>query len=730
MQSRKSSGYNYVFQQHDLCQQISHKIQQASSINKNKASIFKLNSTSKAPTFDIKSPENINFLAMYDTICKLQKYHKDIVSAWNNNIIEYPNSLEWAKNLYLPIALALSESDKVDSLTSEEVFEKACKTPSDIDTCALLALKCNPEATLVDAHVSAKLLQWNTQGQHKYLLQDYQKHLKSWQDRRLTFPLIIAAKFMPLSKDWGISESKDAPARVQDFLDAVNSANNHSDITKVLASIPHDNMMMYLTEFLGLQWKAQKKGPLNTSFVEFIAKFTKFLANDVPKTWVLPEIMGLNTTTIGFSKLQWTTTNHKLEITSEQPLQVISTSASRKRAPCVFQNNAILKTAQLLLTTEISAIVQYPNEICRCISENNPEYMPLNAEFSSPVDNLIHLQNMSSEKIWDITKCVQVAKKGIEAHMTQEVITLPEPITIVASTIELPPKAMSYSHNTRIKLHNLAHPHNISRKKCTCKSALQQVTHIGILNQKEDSIRAMVCSALLQHYAHGLSIIEEPEEKCLHSALHETLACMVFHEPVLHNVISLNEKVEWHHSYADNRYAETQIAAGHSGRYRDWVSFFPKNSIGAYWGKLDSHVVGKDSFYQTYCPLISSSQQDVPSVVKVVSSKQFTPQVLCIQSDTDTAATVETTCTTKKRQLLYQLKNLIKSKPHILHTDENSNIKSNDIKAYIHDGTLYKCAPQNMEKFQTDNPAPQLCLVYSTKDDPSKTLDVILFEIV
>lgn len=596
-------------------------------------------------------------IRMLDQVNMLTQYRENICNFLQNPPI--PVSLHWAQSLNNPLSIPASlqgnYAEQVDlwqkkfpnKTLLQAAFEIYQATPEYDEHFSHYIASClDPTYTQVMGEISHNYLKMHKQDK-EYKLEKYEQDMGNcWKKDGLTHIFMITARNMPNVGQWGMHSHA-----MQMVFNELESCTCWDEPLQKLCAIQEDMLPVctILEQVLSL---VRKPANPPNDLQMLLTNASTYVQACIPKYLLCPVLAGFNKPTWGYQTLGLAVKNSKLCITTSDFSMCIQPNANAKRNTNV--NTLFLKLGEVVQSKEMHDLRASPN-------------------IAAKVESI----RKQFEQITDF-KFMQ-------------------PVTIVSWKLELPKKAM-----TCMKIpsdHCFSEPHRVMRKPTNDKSIFQNLSGISVVQQSDMHFRSMVTNVLQKQFK-NMQAIQYENNKEIHSALHETLACFTLHTPLLHNIIELHQSMPWTHEYEDSRYAETQVANNNCARYRDWCTLLQSPIKGMYKSRLEAHVLtSPTSLYKTYCPWLHASEH---TWVQVFSSLPMQAKILHSPANEFNA-----------KNLLQSVNNRFKHDLRQLPLrDPSFTILKEDIHTY------------------TCEDSKSVVVAYSCREDPAKNIDFLMFRFV
>lgn len=648
---------------------------------------------------DDMSIPNINTVKMIHCIDNIAKYKNELKNYMETfHVKNIPSYLGWALCLRDPINIPVVLQETYQEQFKHYVKSKYTDISKPNVELAFDIYQTTPHYDPAYAHYIASLMDAtntrligevcdNILRQHKHDLEytfvSFQEDLQNWKKTGLNHLLLISAKYMPQHTDWKTTS---------DFQDVLSHIQTSGKLPET--GVPNDSMVAGALEYIayisGL-YNVQYKDDTPT-IPEFIRTCIHKMENDIPK--FLLSFSHVKYKTWGFANLGLQYTNGILSLQSPDHLSIIDSTIHDKKI--TNTNNVFFKLGECLLMPEMSMLLNESTGIRKTLQTHASSSLSTHS-YTDISKNLSALRNVKVTN--DLNTCIQLLYDRLH-QITQSTCTqYPEPISVAAWKISLPTKVLKF--NKMPLKYNYTDPHNIHRHNCTDKSSLKGVSGILISQRNKESIESLIKNALKCTFKPGITVTYE-KDQYINTVLHESIACFALHHAALHNIISLHQSIPWVNEHEDKRYAETQVAAKRSGRFRDWCGFVQYNNKNIHVSKLDSHVITTSAIHQTFFPWLQYDNRN--TFVQVLSSlpcqSQFLPKITNNQDSSEL------------QHLLQSVNNTFKHNVSLFPRRDNVHaIEKDDVHVY------------------TDENAQTIMFAYTCRNDLEKNLDFLMFNL-
>lgn len=690
-----------------MCKDISHMLYNTDIPNIQEISVsndITSNTVSNDITSNTASIGTTNTLKMIHCINSIAKYQKDIQSYMQTFTTKnIPSNLTWALCLKDPISIP-----NVLQQTYQEQFKLYIKSKNTDFSKSHIELafdiyQTTPHYDPAYAHYIASLLDVhntrltgevcdNILRQHKhdmsYSLTSFKEDMEHWKQNGLNHLLLLSAKYMTQYTDW------KANPQFQEVL-------NHIQTNGSLPShqIPNDSMVAGALEYI-----AYISGLYNVKYVddtetvsEFINTCLHKMEDEVPK--FLLSFSNVKSKTWGFSTMNLQYKNGVLTLESPAKLSIVDFTAQEKKI--TNNNNVFFKLGECLLCPEITMLLREPTGIRKTLQLHITSSLSTRS-YNNLTENLDSLRRIRTDNldVQELDKCIHLLYNQLHEITRSTCTKYPEPVSVAAWKISLPTKVLKF--NKLPQKYNYTEPHTIHRHNCVDKSSLKSVSGVLISRRNKESIESVIKNALKSNFKNGITVTYE-KDMYVNTILHESIACFALHHAALHNIISLNQSIPWVNDHEDKRYAETQVAAKRSGRFRDWCGFVQYNNKNTHVSKLDSHVITVSEIHQTFFPWLQYDNKN--KFVQVLSSlpceSLFLPKITNNQDSSEL------------QNLLQSVNNTFKHNTKLFPTrDHIHNVEKDDVHVY------------------TDDKLGSIVFAYSCHNDLEKNVDFMMFKLL
>lgn len=635
-----------------------------------------------------KPPDNL--VKLYACVEAIQTMEVNMKSFFNTLRNTPPKNLQWTSAMHAPIEIPSVLQDnyadqmrvwqkkkgKTDALSA--CFDIYHKTPHyDQKFSYYIASLFDPSCSMLEGAVADTLLQTHKHDS-SYTLQSFEQDMLSWKDRELTHVWMIAAKCMPTTEHW-LSTNQ----RVQACLTALNESSDWKSSIKIMKDFSNNVSDNHFLATLGYIQYLLSPQPLKLRSVEgtcvdLMCNFVSFMEQEVPLFLLCPDVYGYLKETLGYKnlQLQYNKKNDSFAF-SKQTMQVLHNKSDTKQI-AVSNSNIIFKFAGLMTSSDMIDLMVHGS----IQGKRN----------ASTAENLQVLRKTPLVK-----KAVQEKIDKIQEDMLQSspVIKIDHDSTFVGWKLEAPKKNLI---PVSVPVgHSLATPHLLGRTFMEGSSS-GQIADSGFVVLQNDRASASV-SSHVKNCMHTRYATKKMYS--VNTAFHESIACMVLFDAPMHTRVCLHGSQPWEGEVQDMRYAETQQAAGGSGRYRDWCNLSSKvKGKNMLKSRLDSHVIHQKSSYRCNLPCISNNEV---KWLSVLSSLPLPLMVLQLSPNNNDSML---------HSIVQAVNNKFKHNLHLFPVQDKSFTVSKD---NVH---VYK-----------DDEANAVTLVYSSEEDKQNKLNYMLFTV-
>lgn len=643
---------------------------------------------------------NTNTPKMIHCIDSVARYQSEIRNYMQTFATQnIPSNLAWALCLRDPISIPKVLEDAYQEQFKHYLKSKNTDISKSNIELAFEIYQTTPHNDPAYAHYIASLIDSgntrlvgevceNLLRKHKhdltYSLTSFKEDLQHWKQTGLNHLLLISAKYMTQYTDWKATS---------DFQDVLN----HIHISGELPpdNIPDSHMVAGALEFIGYiggLYEVQYKDDSKT-VPEFIKTCLYNMENHVPK--FLLTSANVKYKTWGFSNMSLQYKNGVLSLKTPEKLSIIDPTSTEKKI--TNNGNIFFKLGENLLSPEMTMLLQEPVCIQKILCSRMSSSIQLKT-YKDISENLALLRHTNINN--DLNTCIDLLYEGLHDTTKSTCIEYPQPLSVAAWKISLPTKVLKF--NTLPRKYNYNEPHNVSRHHCADKSSIKGVSGIMISLRNKESIEAVIKNTLKSTFKPGITVTYEPD-RYINTALHESIACFALHHAALHNIISLHQSVPWSNEHEDKRYAETQVAAKRSGRFRDWCGFVQHSNKNIHVSKLESHVITTSMIHQTFFPWLQYDNRN--KFVQVLSSLPCESRFLPKNSNNKDAS---------------ELQNLLQSV---------NNTFRHDVDWFPIRDPIHKIENEDVHVY-TDNKANTIMYAYSSKNDLEKNVDFLMFKLL
>lgn len=520
---------------------------------------------------------------------------------------------------------------RVGAPTSTELYELQQTLPHvDLEMIRLMLATGRPSAPAYEAHISAQLLR--LQPQLTWL--GHMDALDGWRDRGLLHPLLLAAAYMPILNDWLPVELHEQCPRWGDALTALNAARTPDEIRAAVASVETavdwegaaGLGIASVLDRLAIAMRLLSNAPAGeeahldkalASFPDWTDKGASLgriwkqarhaLESCLPPSLLCPPLAGFRKATWGYHALTPVVEGEALrfaerclEWVEPQPDQahaVDALDASGKKQGLARIQDVLCRMGVIALSPEIGHLMMLAREATDHLTTGASSVEPHHQSFCRTPTLLLHF--MSDPALLSDDGDVQRAIDQLFASLPS-VTRIEAPVRLAGWRVDPPARiVLRTGHDSSVLLDERSDAPSVGGIiALPQKPPVDPHADHAFRARLVDDILARLRGPLRQPLAESVRL--DAGRQHTHTALHEGLATMALHEPVLHTFVPLHQTTRWENDSQDARYSESQLAAN-GQRFRDWLAVHrdPRTPQKC---RLDSHAVLAQHYFGTLFP--------------------------------------------------------------------------------------------------------------------------------